>query len=102
MSEILDGLAVPIVGAPMAGGPSAPGLVAAVTGAGGIGFLGAGYKTVEALREDVAATRALVGEGAAFGVNVFTPGGGVRAEPEALEAYAKRLADEGFAVGTPR
>lgn len=102
MSAVLDGLEVPIVGAPMAGGPSTPGLAAAVSGAGGIGFLGAGYKTVEGLRQDVTATRAIAGEGVAFGVNVFTPGAGVRAEPEALAAYAERLAAEGFAVGTPR
>jgi nitronate monooxygenase len=104
MSAIIDGLPLPIVGAPMAGGPSTPELVAAVSGAGGIGFLGAGYKTVEALRDDVAATRALTER--PFGVNVFTPGGGVRAEAAELEAYAARLADEarraGVALGEPR
>jgi nitronate monooxygenase len=104
MSAILDGLELPIVGAPMAGGPSTPELVAAVGGAGGIGFLGAGYKTVEALRADVAATRALTER--PFGVNVFAPGGGVRADVAELEAYAARLADEaaraGVALGEPR
>lgn len=104
MSAILDALERPIVGAPMAGGPSTPELVAAISDAGGIGFLGAGYKTVAALTEDVAATRALTGR--PFGVNVFTPGGVVRAEEGAVAAYAARLAEEagaaGVALGEPR
>jgi nitronate monooxygenase len=104
VSAVLDGLALPIVGAPMAGGPSTPELVAAVSGAGGIGFLGAGYKTVAALREDIAATRALTA--APFGVNVFTPGACVPAEPGAVTAYAARLEGEaaqaGVELGTPR
>ena len=47
----LLGLSVrwPIVGAPMAGGPSTPMLTAAVSGAGGLGFLAGGYLTAEAL-----------------------------------------------------
>jgi nitronate monooxygenase len=104
MSAVLDGLELPIVGAPMAGGPSTPALVAAVSDAGGIGFLDAGYKTVDALRADIAATRALTG--APIGVNVFTPGAGVPGDPEAIAAYAARLAPEarraGVALGTPR
>jgi nitronate monooxygenase len=104
MSAILDGLQLPIVGAPMAGGPSTPELAAAVSGAGGIGFLGAAYKTVEAVVEDVAAVRALTG--APFGVNVFTPGAGVPADAAALAAYTQRLAPEaarwGVELGAPR
>ncbi|MET0909347.1 MAG: nitronate monooxygenase, partial [Ilumatobacteraceae bacterium] len=41
--SVLDELELPIVQAPMAGGPSSPSLVAAVGNAGGLGFLGAGY-----------------------------------------------------------
>ena len=48
---MLDTLAVPIVQAPMAGGPSTPELAAAVAGAGGLGFIAAGYLTAEGLRE---------------------------------------------------
>ena len=44
--SILGQLAVPIIQAPMAGGPSTPALAAAVSEAGGLGFLGAGYLTV--------------------------------------------------------
>src|SRR4051794_9578704 len=104
MSAILDGLQLPIVGAPMAGGPSTPELAAAVSDAGGIGFLGAAYKTVAAVEEDVAAVRALTD--APFGVNVFTPGAAVPADAAALAAYAQRLAPEaarrGVELGAPR
>jgi len=36
-------LDVPVIAAPMAGGPSTPELVAAVTNAGGLGFIAAGH-----------------------------------------------------------
>ena len=39
---VLDGLEHPIVQAPMGGGPSTPALAAAVSEAGGLGFLAAG------------------------------------------------------------
>ena len=60
-----------VVAAPMAGGASTPGLVAAVSGAGGLGFLAAGYKTAGALADEIAAVRRLTD--AAFGVNLFVP-----------------------------
>jgi nitronate monooxygenase len=62
-------LAHPIVQAPLSGGPSTPELAAAVSGAGGLGFLAAGYKTAEALRVEIARVRELTD--APFGVNVF-------------------------------
>lgn len=63
---------LPIIGAPMAGGPTTPELVAAVSEAGGLGFLSAGYLTADALAERIAATRALTER--PFGVNLFVPG----------------------------
>jgi nitronate monooxygenase len=103
-SALLGSLPLPIVGAPMAGGPSTPALVAAVSAAGGLGFLGAGYKTVDALSEDIAATRALTDR--PFGVNVFALAGGTPGDPDAIAAYAARLAGEaaraGVALGEPR
>jgi nitronate monooxygenase len=94
---------LPIVQAPMAGGPSTPALAAAVSEAGGLGFVAAGYLTVERLMEDVAATRALTGK--PFGVNLFA-GGGEPADPGVVEAYASRLsqlaAGAGVALGRPR
>jgi nitronate monooxygenase len=72
----------PIVQAPLAGGPSTPALAAAVGDAGGLGFLAAGYKTVEAVRADLDDLRARTAR--PFGVNVFAPPGapGDRAQGE--------------------
>jgi len=66
---VLDRLRVPIVQAPLAGGPSTPELAAAVSNAGALGFVAAGYKTPQAMVDDIAATRSLTRE--PFGVNVF-------------------------------
>ena len=71
-SCVLD-LDVPIVQAPMAGGPSTPDLAAAVSNAGGLGFLAAGYKTPGAVLADLIETRELTQR--PFGVNVFAPTG---------------------------
>src|ERR1022692_40961 len=99
---ILDELAVPIVLAPLAGGPSTPQLAAAVSAAGGLGFLGAGYLTPMALADRLGQTRALTG--APFGVNLFMPG--EPAAPGPVAAYAAALADEarraGVDLGTAR
>ena len=51
---LLDALEHPIVQAPLAGGASTPALAAAVSEAGGLGFLAAGYKSADAVRADVA------------------------------------------------
>lgn len=55
----------------MAGGPSTPELVAAVSNAGGVGTLAAGYLTVEKLTEQARQTCALLDEGKGFGINLF-------------------------------
>ena len=94
----LDQLELPIVQAPMGGGPSTPELAAAVGDAGGLGFLAAGYKTAGAVRSDVAALRALSDR--AFGVNVFAPPGPAPA-PGVVEAYASTL-PAGAELGEPR
>ena len=70
---VLDRLEHPIVQAPMGGGPSTPALAAAVAEAGGLGFLAAGYKPVDAVRADVLSVRAATGR--PFGVNLFAPPG---------------------------
>src|SRR5215204_5008552 len=69
-TEVL-GIKHPLVQAPMAGGPATPELVAAVSNAGGLGFLGAAYLTPETLREQVREIRSLTEE--PFGVNLFVP-----------------------------
>jgi nitronate monooxygenase len=67
----INALDEPIVQAPMAGGVSTPELAAAVSSAGGLGFLAAGYKTAAAVRDDIRALRALTDR--PFGVNIFAP-----------------------------
>ena len=89
-------LAHPIVQAPMAGGPSTPALAAAVSGAGGLGFLAAGYRKPDALREDIAETRRLGAE--LFGVNLFW----IAEQEVDDEAVARYAASLGPAAGEPR
>jgi nitronate monooxygenase len=99
---VLDQLEHPIVQAPLAGGPSTPALAAAVSEAGGLGFLAAGYKPVDAVRADLALLRGLTAR--PFGLNVFAP---PVAPPDAasVSAYAAALRGEserrGVALGEP-
>src|SRR5690348_6939573 len=81
---VLDELRHPIVQAPLAGGASTPGLTAAVSEAGGFGFLAGGYLTSEALEARIEEVRNRTS--APFGVNLFVPGDPVAKTPE-LEAY---------------
>ncbi|MFD9816973.1 nitronate monooxygenase [Streptomyces sp. NPDC059080] len=67
----LSQLRIPIVQAPMAGGPGSVALAVAVSRAGGLGTLAAGYQTPAQLAEQIAGVRA--GTDAPFGVNVFVP-----------------------------
>ncbi|MGC5615158.1 NAD(P)H-dependent flavin oxidoreductase [Georgenia sp. Z1491] len=100
----LADLAVPIIGAPMAGGPSTPELVHAVERAGGAGFLASGYGSADALLEQVRRVRELGAR--RFGVNLFVPDA-LPADLDAARAYRDELAplaaelgiDE---LGTPR
>jgi nitronate monooxygenase len=96
-------LDVPIVLAPMAGGPTTPQLAAAVSNAGGLGFLAGGYLTAAALQDQIGRTRALT-SGRPLGVNVFVPG--VPAPPDLVTQYARTLAAEasraGVELGQPR
>jgi nitronate monooxygenase len=81
-------LEVPIVGAPMAGGPTTPALAAAVSNAGGLGFLASGYISAERLAADITATRkSTTGP---IGVNLFVPQPSV-ADVVQLEHYAEAL-----------
>jgi nitronate monooxygenase len=83
--------AYPIIQAPMAGGGSNPRLAAAVGAAGGLGFLAAGYKTSEAMYQEIRQLRDLTSK--PFGVNLFMPQPGT-VDPSAVEVYAEQLAGE--------
>jgi nitronate monooxygenase len=79
---------VPIVGAPMAGGPGTPALAAAVSNAGGLGFVPGGYLTADRFAEDIAAARAATT--GPLGVNLFVPQPSV-ADWVQLDYYAAEL-----------
>jgi nitronate monooxygenase len=89
---------LPIVQAPMAGGPSTPELAAAVADAGGFGHVAAGYLTPDALRTALDRTRAL--SAAPIGVNVFVPGR-PDADDAAIAGYAAALRPEAERLGVP-
>jgi nitronate monooxygenase len=96
-------LEIPLIGAPMAGGPSTPELAVAVSEAGGLGFLAAGYQSPDALSADIASVRGATPR--RFGVNIFAPPGEA-ADGDTIALYADRLAAEadgyGVALGEPR
>ncbi|WP_037854363.1 nitronate monooxygenase [Streptomyces sp. NRRL S-340] len=105
LSALTDLFPRPIVQAPMAGGPAGPQLAAAVSEAGGLGFLAAGYKTADGMYQEIKQMRGLTGR--PFGVNVFMPqpehsGAGTgsaktayAAPPSgAVDLYAQQLAGE--------
>ncbi|MGH3282967.1 MAG: nitronate monooxygenase [Trebonia sp.] len=95
----LDGLGVtvPVLAAPMAGGPTTPALVAAAARSGGMGFLAGGYKTAQQLAGQIGEVRAAT---QVFGVNVFAPNpfavdpGEYRRYADALRPLAERLGVE--------
>ncbi|MFD7435726.1 nitronate monooxygenase [Streptomyces sp. NPDC059861] len=90
-SALTDLVPLPIVQAPMAGGVSVPQLAAAVSEAGGLGFLAAGYKTADGMYQEIKQLRGLTGR--PFGVNLFMPQPEY-AEPAAVDVYAHQLAGE--------
>ncbi|MER5224191.1 MULTISPECIES: nitronate monooxygenase [Streptomyces] len=90
-SALTDLFPLPIVQAPMAGGVSVPQLAAAVSGAGGLGFLAAGYKTADGMYQEIKQLRGATNR--PFGVNLFMPQPEY-ADPAAVEVYANQLAGE--------
>jgi nitronate monooxygenase len=105
MSELRDLFEHPIIAAPMAGGASRPVLAAAVSAAGGLGFLAAGYQRAEQVRAEIVQTRELTDR--PFGVNLFVPATATApgVDLAAVAAYQEQLAPEaarlGVALGTP-
>jgi nitronate monooxygenase len=89
------GLSVPVVLAPMGGGPSTPELAAAVSNAGGLGSLAVAYSNPEQIEQDIAKLRALTKR--PFAVNLFSPqaqlplGDGSSAVIDFLRPYHERL-----------
>jgi nitronate monooxygenase len=99
----LRDLTVPVIVAPLSGGPSTPELAAAGTNAGGLGFVASGYLTTQAFADRVVAARKLTS--GPLGVNLFVPQPSA-AVPEEIDRYAAALASEaehyGAELGDPR
>ena len=75
----------------MAGGGSGPELAAAVCGAGGLGFLAAGYKTADGMYQEIKQLRSLTDR--PFGVNLFMPQPSL-ADGSVVDVYREQLAGE--------
>src|SRR3954452_14562835 len=94
---------LPLVQAPMAGGPSTPELAGAVGEAGGFGVVAGAYLSPDALRQALDRTRALTST--PIGVNLFVPGS-QQVDDAAIARYAEQLVPEalrlGVALGEPR
>ena len=87
-------LTIPVVLAPMGGGPSTPELAAAVSNAGGLGSLAAAYSSPERIQQDIARVRELTQR--PFAVNLFSPSrlpqpGSTEPVAEFLRPYHERL-----------
>lgn len=78
----------PLFQAPMAGGPTTPDLVAAVSNAGGLGNLGAGYLTPDQLRSSIHEIRQRTDK--PFGINLFVPEQPIESE-EAISQMTDHL-----------
>ena len=90
------GLSVPIVQAPMAGGPSSQELVAACSAAGALGSFGFAYTQPEDMKKQAAWVRAKTDR--PFGINLFTAplpaeidAGAQRGALDAVAAFYKEL-----------
>jgi len=88
LSEL--GVTLPVIAAPMAGGPTTVDMVLAAARAGSFGFLAAGYKTPEAMHAEISQVRSAP---VPFGVNLFAPNS-VPVEAEAYHRYAAAIQPE--------
>lgn len=105
MSAFLGSLGVehPLIQAPMAGS-NTPALVAAVSGAGGLGSLGAGYLEPQALLDQAAQIRTVTDR--PFAINLFVLPDAFEVDEAQVDATRRRLDTlmerEGLAVRTQR
>ena len=84
------GISVPVIQAPMAGGPSSQGLVAACSAAGALGAFGFAYTQPEEMKKQSAWVRTKTDK--PFGINLFTS-----SQPGAVDAASQRGAIEAVA-----
>lgn len=91
-------IAHPILQAPMAGGGDTPELVAAVSNAGGMGFIGAAYLTPQQIAAAGKAVREKTKR--PFGINLFAPSPS-DGSPKNLELALRRVAPFFQELGLP-
>lgn len=95
------GIGHPLIQAPMSGSTT-PALIAAVSNAGGLGSMGAGYLEPQAVLEQAAQVRALTDR--PFAINLFVPPETFDVDEVAVASARKHLDDlmarEGLAVRT--
>ena len=84
------GLRLPLIAAPMAGGPTSPELVAACCAAGALGSFGFAYTQPEEMKKQAAAVRAKTDR--PFGVNLFVAPPIAAIDPGAQKAALEALA----------
>jgi nitronate monooxygenase len=89
------GVEHPIIQAPMAGGPTTPELVAAVSNAGGLGSFPGGYLSPDELDTAIRKIRSLTGK--PFAVNLFVPESPRRKKPS--QRVMKKLGEIAHEVG---
>ncbi|MGC2654084.1 MAG: nitronate monooxygenase [Mycobacterium sp.] len=89
------GITVPVLAAPMSGGPSTPAMAVAASRAGSLGMLAAGYKTPTALEEQIKEVRA---QSVPFGVNLFVPNT-MPVDPEQYRLYAAAIRSDAEKFG---
>jgi len=89
------GISHPIIQAPMAGGPSTPELVAAVSNAGGLGSIGAGYLSPEQIEVGISKVKELTKR--PFSVNLFIPEISNTVEPD--DKVLKKLEEFSIELG---
>ena len=99
---ILDRCDIPVVLAPLAGGPSTPELAAAVSNAGGLGFLASGYLSAAELADRRRRLDELTGRPS--GVNLFVPGpaGDVARVRQFAAEIESGVSGAGARLGEPR
>src|SRR5262245_22959235 len=91
-------LDLPIIQGPMAGGGDTPDLVAAVSEAGGLGFIGAAYLTPVQIVEAAKAVRSKTAK--PFGINLFAPSN-VKDGSADLQPMLRRLSGYAAELGIP-
>jgi nitronate monooxygenase len=94
----LLGIELPVVLAPLAGGPSTPALAAAVSAAGGLGSLGVAYLSPDQVRAEVRRVRELTDR--PFAVGLLVPGS-PSVDGDAVSAMWQRLAPYRHELGLP-